>query len=509
MNNKICSLLEFENRIKNLKNKNNQKIVLCHGVFDVVHPGHLHHFEESKKNGDFLVVSVTTDKFVNKGPGRPIFSLEQRARFIASLSMVDLVVISDAASGVEVINVIKPDVYSKGEEYRVPEDDPSGKMLEEINAVKNVGGTVMFTEGFRSSSSSLINTDSFFVSSEISLWMREFKSKFAIEDVITCLDKVINLNPVILGELIIDQYTDCKALAKSSKDPILAFHRLKSRDFLGGSFAIAHNVSTWTQQAAIFIVSNSIQNSFFENLLKEAQINNLEIHRIEDEKSILIFKHRFVDIQSNSRVFEYYDFNPESFLPETYEKIIQQLKKIELKRSPILVGDYGHGFFDSKLINYLCSTDAFLAINTQSNAGNRGFNTISKYERADFVSLNGGELELEYKVRNPNYEIIVPSIMSRLKSKNAVVTLGADGLLVFDRNGDKIHTPAFANQIVDKVGAGDSVLAIASLLSFTNAPIEIIGLLSSFIAAFEVSQLGHRKSLSLDQIKQSVRKFLG
>ena len=54
--------------------KKGARIVQCHGVFDLLHPGHIRHFREAKAQGDCLVVTVTPDRFVNKGPGRPVFT---------------------------------------------------------------------------------------------------------------------------------------------------------------------------------------------------------------------------------------------------------------------------------------------------------------------------------------------------------------------------------------------------------------------------------------------------
>jgi sugar/nucleoside kinase (ribokinase family) len=172
------------------------------------------------------------------------------------------------------------------------------------------------------------------------------------------------------------------------------------------------------------------------------------------------------------------------------------------------LADYGHGFFGESMIKSMCDSNAFLAVNTQSNAGNRGFNTFSKYPRIDFLCLNGGELELEFRKKDLDYHLVLPRIMKEKGCKNAVVTLGGEGLLIFDRSGEFFLSPALATKVVDKVGAGDSVLAIASMLAFLDAPKEVIGLLASVVAAFEVSQLGHKKSLDIVSMKKYISSLL-
>ena len=73
------------NKLGNQLKKNNKKIILCHGVFDLVHLGHLEYFKSSKKHGDVLIVSVTKGKFVNKGPNRPYNNDKDRVKFLSSL----------------------------------------------------------------------------------------------------------------------------------------------------------------------------------------------------------------------------------------------------------------------------------------------------------------------------------------------------------------------------------------------------------------------------------------
>ena len=91
-------------------------MVLCHGVFDLVHVGHLKYFDQAKKLGDVLVVSVTSDRYVNKGNSRPVFSLSKRI-FSKKLKNVDYVIQSNSPTSEKIIKKIKPDIYCKGPDY--------------------------------------------------------------------------------------------------------------------------------------------------------------------------------------------------------------------------------------------------------------------------------------------------------------------------------------------------------------------------------------------------------
>src|SRR3989338_10947382 len=112
-NKKIKTLKNLAKIINVLKGKG-KRIVQCHGVFDLIHLGHIRHFNLAKKEGDILVVSVTRDKYVKRGPGRPIFNEHLRAEALASLAVTDYVCIVDSPTAVECIKVLKPHVYAKG-----------------------------------------------------------------------------------------------------------------------------------------------------------------------------------------------------------------------------------------------------------------------------------------------------------------------------------------------------------------------------------------------------------
>ncbi|SCA63547.1 Uncharacterized protein SCG7109_AR_00170 [Chlamydiales bacterium SCGC AG-110-M15] len=152
--NKLKSLNELAPILHAFKRRG-RKIVLCHGCFDLVHYGHLKHFEAAKSQGDLLVVTVTPDCYIAKGPDRPFFTLEQRCEYLSALSMIDYVAANDSPSSADAIRLLSPDVYIKGVEYKfMPNDE---KLKQEIDAVESVGGHIHYTEEIVYSSTKLID----------------------------------------------------------------------------------------------------------------------------------------------------------------------------------------------------------------------------------------------------------------------------------------------------------------------------------------------------------------
>ena len=106
----MSKIINFKN-IASLEKFKQKKIVMCHGVFDLLHLGHIIHFEEAKKMGDILIVSVTSDKFVNKGYGRPYFNISDRMKSLCALNFIDYVIESDYPTAELNLKKIKPDIY--------------------------------------------------------------------------------------------------------------------------------------------------------------------------------------------------------------------------------------------------------------------------------------------------------------------------------------------------------------------------------------------------------------
>ena len=490
-----------------LLNLEDKSVALCHGVFDLLHPGHIQHFNAARELAEVLIVSVTADQYVNKGPGRPLFNHDIRAQTLAAIENIDYIIICENSTAIKLIEEIKPDFYVKGSDYISESDDVTGMISKEKLAVEKHGGVTHFTDEITSSSSMLINKFFPNITLESQNWVKSFKKEHGYDQVIESLDKISELSILIIGETIIDQYTDCTPLAKSSKDPILAFHQHDTNLFLGGVLAIASNCSNWVKN--VNLISFCGENDETLNSLLQRLNSNITLNYVSTRDRPTILKHRYVDKSSSSRLFEYYDFSEKELRSETKKEILSLVKNTVDNYDLVLAADYGHSFFSDELISFFNSSVNFFSVNTQVNAGNRGYNTISKYSRADFLTMNGAELQLERRKKDLDYRQIVPDLISTMGSKGAIVTLGGDGLLIFDDHGGFEKVPAFADKIIDKVGAGDSVFAIASLLAKVNTPIKVIGFLSNLVAANEVSQLGHKRSLTQGDLRKHVKSILG
>lgn len=482
------------------------KIVHCHGVFDLLHVGHIRYFEASRKMGDFLIVTVTPDRFVNKGPNRPAFAENLRAEGIASLSCVDLVAINNWPTAVETIRMLKPDFYVKGSEYKDPDSDISGGIILEKKAVLESGGKLAFTDEITFSSSELINHNLPIHTPQIRKYLDDFSKKFTSHDVLKYLTGAQSLRVLIVGETIVDEYQYCQTMGKSGKEPILAAKLQKCEKFAGGVLAVANHVGTVSEQ--IKLISFLGQRSSHEEFIEEKLNPAVERHFLRLEEGPTIVKRRFVESYPFQKLFEVYEMHGDEYRPGESKALCDKLKEVLPLVDVVIVTDYGHGMIGPEVVELLCREAPFLAINTQVNAGNRGYNTVSKYSRADFICVSEQEIRLEVRNRLESLEDIVEKISKLMSCDNILITRGERGSLVFNGRDGFSEVPAFRSHTVDRVGAGDAVFGLTSLCVAQNAPMEVVGFIGNVIGAQAVGTVCNRESIDKVQLVKSITHML-
>jgi len=488
MNKKIIKPKELIKKISELKKKN-KKIVQCHGVFDILHLGHIKHFLEAKKNGDILIVTVTSDKFVNKGSNRPVFKQNYRMELLAELECVNFVCLSDHKSAIEVLKNIKPNVYIKGQDYKNLKKDKTGNILLEKKIVEKNGGKIIYTNEETFSSSTIINNN-FSFNEEQKKHLSFISNKYTFETIYKIFQKISNLKVLVIGETIIDQYNFCEALGKSGKEPYLALKDIYSEDFLGGAAAIANHIIDFTKKVKLISIVG--ENDEYKNFIKKKLNKKIQSTFFKKKNSPTILKKRFIDNVSKNKLFGIYSINDEE-LSEKHDTKISRYIENNLKNFDlIIVSDYGHGFISNRSAKKISKTKNFVALNAQVNASNIGYHTLQKYDQIDAMIIN--ETELRHEMRNKNEEIksLSNKLFKRINTKNLVVTRGKNGALLVNKKEQSIlQSPAFANNIVDKVGAGDAMLSIISMLIKIGAPRDLSLLLGSFAGAFSVETIAN------------------
>lgn len=474
--------------------KKGKKIVHCHGVFDLLHPGHIKHFDTAKKKGDLLVVTVTQDRHVNKGPGRPIFNEQLRAESIAAIECVDYVAINEWPNAVETIKRLKPHFYVKGNEYAKKEDDVTGKIYEEEEAVKSVGGFIHFTDEITFSSSSLINNFLSPYPEEAKDFFLQFKKRYAPQDILHLLKKLEGVKALAIGDIIIDEYHYCTGMGKSQKDNIIATKFLNEEVFAGGVLAAANHLAGFCKDVTLLscIGAKNEYKDFIAGHLKP----NIKTRFYYRQDAPTVVKRRFVDPNFLNKLFEICYLEDGKHLEAPLEKKICDYLNSSLKEfDVVLVADFGHGLITPKIVKILSGKANFLAVNVQTNSANIGFNLITKFPHADYICIDEPEIRFACHDRFSNMEKLILSISKKLDCGKIIITRGHKGSLAYSKKEGFCSIPVFSKEVVDRIGAGDAYFSVTSPCAFKNAPMEEVGFIGNAVGATKVLIVGNRSSV--------------
>lgn len=486
--------------------RENKKIVLCHGCFDLLHIGHIRHFRSAKSHGDILVVSVTPDCCVDKGPNRPAFPENLRVEAIASLDEVDYVFINEWPTAENTLRLLRPDFYAKGSEFKEEKADYTGKIDRELAVLKEIGSQIIFTEDIVFSSSSLINTFLSNTSDETKEYLQLFRTRYSTEHIHKLIDDMSSLKVLVIGDAILDDYHYCEPIGKSNKDPTLVLLHKSSDMFIGGVLAVANHIAGFVGEVTLVSVLGE-QNSY-EDFIRNKLHSNIQPFFCTKPNAPTLIKRRYIDGYSFNKLLEIYIMD-DSELPsdrdqELCDWITREIGKYDL----VVVADFGHGTISGRMVDVLCKRSAFLAVNTQANAGNRGFHTISKYPCANFVSLAEHEIRLETRKMNGPIRPMMAELAQQLGCSSLIVTRGRRGCLVKGNGDNFISIPSMTSHVVDRVGAGDAFFAISALAAAMKSDDEITGFLGNAAGSLAVEIIGNQKSIDMMSVKKYVRSIM-
>lgn len=503
---KIKELYSLAKIVSQLKKKNN-KIVLCHGTFDLLHLGHIYHFNEAKKNGDILIVSVTPDKFINKGPGRPYFNLKERLHTLAALQIVDYVTWNYKKNSTDVIDAIKPNFYSKGQDYANSKNDITREILNEKNCLKKNKGKFLITNLPTFSSSKILKNQGLILTEEQNNFLNLIKNKYSFEEIKNIINKIYNLKILIIGEIIVDKYCFGETLGKSGKDPILMIKKIKDEIYLGGAGAIANHISDFVKNISLITMIGDDKK--YENFIKLKLSKNIDYKYFRKLNSPTIVKKKYLDHITKNKIIGFYAINDTSIEKKNEKELKKIIDKKLSSKNLILISDYGHGMINENISKKILKNKKFVGLNAQINAANIGLHSINKYSNLDLVIINKSELRYELKNKNTETKILMKILSKNKKIKFLVVTRGTNGALMYNSlKNTFFECPAFANKIVDKIGAGDAMLPLISLMIYLTKDENLSLFIGSIASAIQVGSMGNSSSVTKNELLKVIMHLL-
>lgn len=480
----------------------------CHGCFDLLHIGHIRYLQAARALGDVLVVTVTPDRYVNKGPDRPAFPSELRAEHVAALDCVDFAAVNRWASAVETITLLKPDLYIKGNEYVDAAEDPGTAVGKERAAVEAVGGQLAFTDEIVFSSSHLINQHAPQLPEATRKYLEGFTDRYGSHAINEAFHAASKIKLLVVGETILDEYQYCEAIGKSSKEPSLVVRADRNELFAGGIVAVANNAAAACDKVTMLsrLGDRDVQTTepFVRGILRP----EVQAELLVRSDSPTVLKKRYVDNYFFTKLLEVYHINDATPTAGDDQAFCDRLAKLLPEADAVIVVDFGHGLISADAVELLCSESKYLAVNVQANAGNLGYNTLTKYRRADLLCVAQNELRLDARDRTGELAPLLTAAAERLSAGSALVTRGKAGCLAWCADQGMTEIPAVATKVVDRVGAGDTFLSVAAPARAAGAPLEVAAFLGSVAGAEAVATVGHRRYLERSSLLAHAQTLL-
>lgn len=506
---KIISFAAATAFFKKLRSRGT-RIVQSHGLFDFVHPGHILHLEEASALGDVLVVTLTADKFVNKGPGRPYFKEQLRLRSLAALSCVDYIVLVPFTGTAEAIECVRPHVYCKGKEYANPDFDTEGNLPDEVRAVKKCGGQVCFIGSVTYSSTKLLNQHFDHLSTPVKTFCAELAARHPRKSFFDAVASLAGLKVLVIGDTIFDRYSTVRVQGLTSKNKILCGRFLSEDTQCGGALAVFRHVKQFARQ--VKFVSLIGPEPWAQRQLR-AHVAPAEDGVVREAGFTTIIKQRFVEPllegTEMSKLFAVNFIDAEPPGAAVQRKVLTAIRR-EIKRADaVLLLDFGHGLMQPQLRELVQSSARFLALNCQTNSNNHGFNIISRqYQRADAFSLDEQELMLAVGRRQLDHDRELARLRQQLRSRYAWLTRGAIQTIGLRDREAACLCPPLERDLVDTIGAGDAFFSVAALAAARQLPVDLATFLGQLAGAQAVKIVGNARPISKATLLRSGMSLL-
>lgn len=481
-------------------------VIHCHGCFDIVHPGHIHHLQYAKSLGDILIVSVSADTHVNKGIDRPLIPDDLRARSLAALECVDAVYLNEDPTAVQLLEQLRPDLYVKGREY---EKNFDPRFTAERDTVTRHGGRVVFSSNdIVYSSTSLINglerTDPFKDEK-----LRRYCQRYDLSgrNLSQILHRFRGQRVVVIGDYILDRYHFCDATGVAGEGPMMALRSIDQKDYDGGGAIIAKHLAELGAAPTLVTALADDELSHQANLrLRSAGVTVTGM----TNRRRLVAKNRYlVDEQKLFKVDEG-TASPSDSRDE--QQLTEQILAAADGAAAVIFADFGYGLITGGLLEKIMAPlRAAVPIITADVSGRQS--TLTRFEGVDLLCPTEREVRETLHDFSSGLGAVVANLLTRTKAKQALITLGKQGLVSFDwphgspqSAADRLrseYVPALATHSVDPMGAGDALLSVASLTLAVGGSLQAAALLGSMAASIEVQSIGN-VPVTLDRLADAI-----
>ena len=466
-----------------------KKVIMCHGTFDVVHPGHIRHLMYAKDKAAILVASLTSDEHIEKADFRPHVPQDLRAINLAVFDLVDYVVIDPNPTPLQNLAIVKPDYFAKGYEYVASGMPP--KTQAEKDVLDQYGGEFIFTPGdIVYSSSALLKTapPNLAVDKLLSLLKLE---NLTFGDLRSAIDRLGGVRVHVVGDTIVDSYTQTSMIGGQTKTPTVSVRYEHEKNFVGGAGIVAkHLRAAGAEVTFTTVLGDDRWREFAVDDLTKAGVKVNAIisstRPTTNKNAIVCGGYRLLKIDTlDNRIIS----------DHTQRAFLDAIRKTEC--DAVVFSDFRHGIFNKTTIpSFVNAIPPGVFRVADSQVASRWGNII-EFSGFDLITPNEREARFALGDQDSVVRPLAYKLYEQAKCRHLILKLGDRGLIAYRQRSGIDDTPSFitidsfADTVVDAVGAGDALLAYATLVHVTIGNEVIAGVLGAFAAAVECEKDGN------------------
>ena len=460
-----------------------QSVVMCHGTFDLVHPGHLRHLAYAKSKGELLAVSITSDEHVVKANMRPYVPEELRSLNLAALELVDFVLIDNNADPLNLIDQLQPDVFVKGYEYG--EDLPQKTASEQV-AVESYGGRMLFSPGdFVLSSSALIENDPPKIGLEKLLTLMQVEG-IAFQDLYASLEGLDQLSITVVGDTIVDSITTASVIGGFRKTPTPSVRVDAHQSFVGGAGIVAkHIAASGAKVEFISILGDDDLGRFAADDLAATGVT-ARIQFVPERPTT----HKNAVVADGYRMIRIDTVDNKTIDADVLAAMVTDLRAAQ--SDAVVFSDFRHGIFNRATIpSFMSAVPEGTFTVADSQVASRWGNVLD-FAGCDLITPNEEEVRFALADQDSVIRPLGTALYEQSRCKILMLKVGARGMLTFRGAMQGPEKRSFftvdslaRDAIADPVGAGDALLAYATLTQVATGNEVISSILGAIAAGIE------------------------
>ncbi|PHQ78633.1 MAG: ADP-heptose synthase [Coxiella sp. (in: Bacteria)] len=476
-----------------------QKVVMCHGVFDVVHPGHMRHLLFAKSKADILVASLTADIHICKGMYRPHVPQAIRAANLAAFEMVDYVIIDFNKAPLDNLRLLQPDFFAKGYEYSG--DDKPLKTLEEEEILKSYGGDILFTPGdVVYSSSHLINI------AEPSLRYEKLVSAMEAEDIsaedlYASLKGNEKLTVHVIGDTIVDGILQTNVIGGQIKTPTLSVRYESQTNYVGGAGVVAKHLKAAGANVIFTTVLGDDERAKF--VLDDLVAAGVQVNAITDQTRPTTYKNAVV--AGGYRLVKIDTLDNSSISDTVLHQLVDGIANTPA--DAVVFSDFRHGIFNKRTIPALREAIPEVCYKVADSQVASRWGDITEFQNFDLITPNEREARFSLGDQDTGVRPLASNLYKAANCTTLMLKLGEKGLLTCGKFDQTTVVDTFVDQVVDAVGSGDALLAYAMLAMVKGFSPVVASIVGSMAAACECEEDGNIP-ITPHKITQKLKRVL-